>query len=219
MNTIEAACMEIGLAFSLTYAQSIRATPNTTYGDMRLSSNTLAERIRDELSARVFLAIDPRHRDMYDCPTKGWEVIAERFRCGFDVEEASKCLSLGRYTAAVFHLMRVVEAGVLALQTFFGDTTDARAHFGSVLRKLERLTQMERHDEWPDAMRPYAQFLKEVLAQLHAVKDSWRDKVVHVSDQLVPEDTFTEEMATGVRDATFLLMKKLAAGLPPKATT
>jgi hypothetical protein len=64
-------------------------------------------------------------------------------------------------------------------------------------------------------LKGHLQFLKDVLTQLHAVKDSWRDKVSHV-DVLIPTDTFTEEIALGVYEATLILMKKLADGLPPK---
>jgi hypothetical protein len=61
--------------------------------------------------------------------------------------------------------------------------------------------------------KPYAPFIQSILPQLHALKDSGRNKVSHMDGKIVPTDLFTEEMAAGVYDATLLLMKKLATGL------
>jgi hypothetical protein len=55
-----------------------------------------------------------------------------------DVEEASKCYALERYVAAIFHLMRVTEAAVLALGKIV-DPDDFKPQFSSV-RFLRRLT-------------------------------------------------------------------------------
>ena len=45
----------------------------------------------------------------------GTEVAARFPRAIVDIEEAGKCFALGRFTACVFHLMRVVEAGLAAI--------------------------------------------------------------------------------------------------------
>jgi hypothetical protein len=111
--------------------------------------------------------------------------------------------------------MRIVERAVLELQAFL-DKPDPKAHFGSVVSKLEHLNIKTRFNDLPEQMKPYRAFLIDVLPQLHAVKDSWRNKVSHVDGLIIPRDVFTEEMATGVYSATRLLMQKLAAGMPPK---
>jgi hypothetical protein len=61
--------------------------------------------------------------------------------------------------------------------------------------------------------------MQALLPQLHAVKDSWRNKVSHVDGKIIPTDVFTEEMSAGVYEATLLLMKKLADGLPSAEAT
>jgi hypothetical protein len=111
--------------------------------------------------------------------------------------------------------MRVTEAAVLELQCFLDTAPDPKAHFGSVLQKLEHLQHKTAFKDLPDHLKPYAGFLRDSLPQLHAVKNSWRNKVSHVDDRIVIVDVFTEEMASGIYDATLLLMKKLANGLPP----
>jgi hypothetical protein len=112
--------------------------------------------------------------------------------------------------------MKVVEASVLELQMFLR-APDVKAHFGSVLTKLEQMIQRTKYEHLEERFRPYLPFLKDVVTQLHAVKDSWRNKVSHVDARIVPTETFTGELALGVHDATLLLMKKLASGLPEKS--
>lgn len=169
--------------------------------------------VLNDLSQHLFLYVHSDASKWYMEPLAGWEQAIERFGCSFDIEEARKCMALGRWTAAVFHLMKVVEAAVLELQMFLKDK-DVKAHFGSVLSKLEDMTQKARYEHVSASLQPYLPFLRDILSQLHAVKDSWRNKVSHVDARIVPIETFTDELARGVHDATLLLMNKLAAGLP-----
>ena len=119
--------------------------------------------------------------------------------------------------AAVFHRNESGRTRLLEFQVFL-DKTDPKAHFGSVLKKLEHIVQKQTYDQLPPHLKGHRTFLEGILAQLYAVKDAWRDKVSHV-DFLVPTDTFTEEIAVGVHDAALLLMKKLADGLPANTTS
>ncbi len=105
--------------------------------------------------------------------------------------------------------MQVVEHGVLALETFLKES-DPKAHFGSVLARLERMVQKEQYEHLPDDIRPFKQFMIELLPQLHAVKDAWRDKVSHVGTAIIPIKQFSPEQALEVHAASLALMNKLA---------
>lgn len=215
-------CIAFGLTAS---AMSLRKMLNE-YGKDECSALKiqalaieLQERLIDEMHGRKFFALSMAEAEHYTWYWKGWEEVFSRFPNAMtDVEEARKCLALGRYTAAVFHLMRVTEAAVLEFQCFLNPPPDPKAHFGSVLTKLDQLSLKTEFKNLPNHLKPYADFLKDVLPQLHAVKASWRNKVSHIDDRIIIADVFTEEMALGIYDATLLLMKKLANGLPPKAT-
>lgn len=172
--------------------------------------------VHHDLEGYAFEAVPSDRVDYYNCPLNGWEKVIERFECAFDIEEAGKCFALGRYTASVFHLMKITERGVLDLQCFL-DTSDPKAHFGSVLQKLETLQRKTNFNDLPPHQKAHRDFLIGILAQLHAVKDAWRNKVTHADEKIIPTDEFAEEMARGVYQATSLLMKKLAEGLPPKS--
>ena len=85
-----------------------------TWGELRKFMTSLRVTWEHELQSKHFFCLD-HHHTFYENPSGGWEDIIARFKCGDDVEEARKCLALGRSTAAVFHLMKIVEHGVLAL--------------------------------------------------------------------------------------------------------
>ena len=216
--TLHDDCIALGLTTS---TMSIRrmmdefAKDTCQYTAVRALAGELQGRLVDEMQSRLFLSLSMGEAEHYQGPLDGWIEVLCRFPNAMtDVEEARKCLALGRYTAAVFHIMRVTEAAVLELQCFLDTKPDAKAHFGSVLQKLEDLKQKTAFKNLPNHLKPYARFLGDVLPQLHAVKDSWRNKVSHVDGRIIIADVFTEEMALGIYGATLLLMKKLACGLP-----
>lgn len=222
LPALRADCTSLGLRMTLAQLDRMEDAWNRRTETEGVSANMsmfeeLVNRLKDELQEHCFLKIDPDAADRYLLPTKTWERVIERFGVHFDVEEASKCFALGRYTACVFHLMRVVETAVLRLQEFL-DKPDPKAHFGSVIGKLERLNNKTEFNDLPERLKPCRSFLIGILPQLHAVKDSWRDKVSHVDGVIVPKDVFTEEMASGVYSATLLLMEKLVDGLPKRET-
>jgi hypothetical protein len=174
-------------------------------------------RTNDELETIIFLRVPKSHSVLYSSPLVGWDPVIDRFGCSDDIEESGKCIALGRPTAAVFHLMKVVERGVLEMEVFLNRAPDPKAHFGSVVSKLEDLVQKGKFDQVPDHLRSYLSFMREVLPQLHAVKDAWRDKVSHVGNRIIPVEPFSEEKAMEVYNSTQSLMRKMASGLPPKA--
>jgi len=165
-----------------------------------------------ELESCVFLGT-LTHAEFYRAPTAGWESVITRFRCGDDVEESRKCLALGRYTASVFHMMKVVEFGVLELQAFVIAPPDPKGHFGGVINKLEDILQHTRYAQVPPLMQPKLPMLREALPQLHAVKDAWRDKVSHCGNSIIPTGVFGEDKAMEVHNASLALMRNLAAWL------
>lgn len=182
-------------------------------GDLGERVRDLALRMKDELEESVFLRIGTEQTQLYTDPCKGWGPVVDRFGCALDIEEAGKCFALERFTSSVFHLMRVTEHAVLELQCFL-DKPDPKAHFGSVLARLDNLQNKTGFKDLPRHLQPYREFLGAILPQLHAVKNSWRNKVSHVGGKIVPTDGFTPEMALDVYNATFSLMKNLATGLP-----
>jgi hypothetical protein len=89
----------------------------------------------------------------------------------FDLDEAGKCLAFERPTAAVFHLMRLMEIGLKATARCLGipDPIKARErNWGEILRKIEAQTTAK----WPLSSRLIGDgvLFEAVFASLDAVK-------------------------------------------------
>lgn len=193
-------------------------------GNIREFSPMLSElrrRIIEDLEDAVFFAVpteklqffekDPSGHHVVIGPARfmGKEVIDRFPESSEDCSECVKCFVLGRYTASVFHMMRVTELGVLALQVFL-PSVDPKAHFGSVVTKLENLVQKNKRADLPVTIQPFFDYIKATLPHLHAVKDSWRNKVDHADGKIIPTEEYGYEMAGEVINATRGLMRKLA---------
>ena len=111
-------------------------------------------------------------------------------QASFEVEESAKCYLYGRYTASVFHAMRVLEYGIRALSM--------RLNVEDVLKPSDRKwgsilkTIASRIDElWP---RNKAEGSEEAVkfralhATLDAVKHPWRNSTMHVDTIYTPDD-------------------------------
>ena len=190
----------------------VRWTHGLTFGELRKTVQSAWICWEEELRSHVFFG-ELTYARFYRDPIGPWWQVAKFFECRDDIEEARKCIALGRFTASVFHMMRVVEAGVLALQIFLEGRPDPKAHIGSVISKLEDMTQKTKFDHLPPVMQAKLPFLIEVLPHLYAVKRAWRDKVVHADSKPFPKGTFTEEKAVEIHEASLALMKTLGEGL------
>lgn len=183
--------------------------PPGVIGDMFVE---LSERVESELRTRIFLAIPYGQRDNYSDPLRGWEDILVRFAVEDDVAEARRCLALERYTASVFHLMRVLEVAVLKLEPFL-DKADPKAHFGTVINRLQKYLQKTNFPDLPVRVQEKYAFLQSVLPLLQAINDAWRNKVCHADGKIVPTGAYTAETAHAIYYRTLELMRLLASEL------
>jgi hypothetical protein len=108
----------------------------------------------------------------------------------FEVEEASKCIVLGRHTAAVFHAMRMLEIGIKALSKRLeipDPTRAAEKNWGFILTAIQA-----RIDElWPRAKRLPASegaAFEALHATLDAVRNPWRNATMHVETIYAPHE-------------------------------
>lgn len=121
--------------------------------------------------------------------------------CTEDIEEAQKCLALGRYTACVFHLMRVMERGVHTVVTQLGVTISGkdgrtrtwRSIATDLAEKVKRMPHGEERIKWAS-----------IASMLHHVNDAWRNPTNH------PKSTYTETQAHEIFGAVRGFMRRLA---------
>jgi hypothetical protein len=85
--------------------------PLASADEVECRTRDLITRLNDELDARLFLTIPTSVVHYYGLPGTilGAEIVHKWSSLTKDAAEAGNCFALGRYTACVFHLMRVME--------------------------------------------------------------------------------------------------------------
>ena len=148
----------------------------------------------------------------FDQPMLFGETVATRFpEAQHDVSEAGNCYALGLNTAAVFHLMRVMEVQLKAVASELGSpdpVKDAERNWGAILRKVRARLDALNNDP---ASKDRIEFHAEVYTLLGAVKIAWRNPVMHV------EAKHDEQDARRILDAVKGFAQYLASGLTPAA--
>jgi len=152
--------------------------------DEGYTNSQLAERLQelrgrysDELDDRLFLSVTSGHASYLQTPQAGWRETIDKFPSTFlDVEEASRCFALGRYTASVFHAMRVLEVGLVCLALEFG-VSAGRSNWGPIIDRIE--AEITKRSKTQGASWPDQQFYSAAAAQFRFFKDAWRNHVIH----------------------------------------
>ena len=146
---------------------------------------SLRERLLDQIENVTFVAIRQSDRDYFvpHTPLFGIEVDLKFPEMSEDISEAGKCLALGRGTAAVFHLMRVMERALQRLGTELGILLASEKNWQNVLDEANKAIKLLDHK------KQKTKALAESASHLYAVKLAWRNEVMH------PKQTYTMEQA------------------------
>jgi hypothetical protein len=167
------------------------------------------EDLSDELRGRMFYYVNPVNAERYEKPLATWTEVVAKFDVAIDVEESEKCAAVGRHTASVFHLMRVVEVGLRALGASLNDESlnpKLNPTWDRILSRCDSELKKPYKDRGPE-WRSDEQFFSAATATLRAVKDAWRNPSLHV------EKDYNEEQAADVRQAVRAFMRQLATKL------
>ncbi len=179
-------------------------------GDMPPAADILelTVRIRDELAYRKCLFINNVKSKYYEQKDLLFgQGVADSFSsAGYDIDEAGKCYALGRSTACVFHLMRVVEIALRALCAALDVELSPNANWLTILNtKLAPAI-----DRLPNNTKPERERRKDmqlIHTHLHAVRLALRNDTMH------PKATYTDEEAGEVLRHVETFMKHLAERL------
>jgi hypothetical protein len=169
----------------------------------------LNRRLADELLGRVFFQISEAAR--YETPLSGWEDVVVRFPdVQADVEESGRCFAVARYTASIFHLMRVLEGGLDGIAKILNPGDDWYSSWEAYLRKLNEAWRARYDDPKNPNHRKWSRFFSEVERHLYAIKIAVRNPTMHRLER-----TYTEESAEEIYSEVRSLMRHLAVELPP----
>jgi hypothetical protein len=166
--------------------QRIRAriVPGVTVSDTLTQLEQLYDRIQDDLGRRWFLFLPPDTVDTFKSPLRGWgkQVKSAFPSASIEIYESSRCLSVGRYTASVFHAMRVLELGLLSLghKLKLPKTVLDVKTWGTIIEKIEKKID-ERLAKMPNsaAKKREAEFYHGLASQFTHFREAWRDRVSH----------------------------------------
>jgi hypothetical protein len=225
LERIAGGCRVLGLDLSVSYAEElaerlkkVRSVFDGVFDDSRpklppvelaRECAILRKRIDDQLAGRLFFAIPGDHRDYYEqkLPLFGPTVQDEFSAAGFDIEEAGKCFALGRYTACVMHLMRVLEVGLDALKVETGIASYSPTWKVALDQILKTTSTKLEKDKTPEE-RARDGFIRDAVHYLTGVKDAVRNPVMHKVAR-----TYTDETAKEVFAAVRAFMRHLATKL------
>jgi hypothetical protein len=157
--------------------------------------------IFDNLHGIMFLHIMPGSVHYYNEKQLFGPEVAGKFPqiVSDDIEEAGKCFALNRYTACVFHLMRVMESGVQKLGDKLSVSLANEKCWDTILKDSRTKINAQYPKSHPENVR-----WKNLLAKLETVKDAWRNPTMH------PKATYTKQHAEEVWFAVKIFMRELA---------
>lgn len=202
LSTVNRLCQSIGLTASTIQAQRFQELFNTDIEEspearqlLFRQLNDLRQRISDELGGRMFWFIEPSKVSFYQENQFTDSVVDNLPTAIYDMEEAGKCLALGRDTACAFHLMRVIETGLSQLTKELGIEGHCKS-WNETCKKIKThidgLSEITKKDK-----------LTGILERIYSIKDVWRNPTMHVDRQ------YSGEEAREVFDATKRFMKVL----------
>jgi hypothetical protein len=187
------------------------------YGDRRLLSQhcaNIAICLENEFSRRVCFILPRSSQDLYNSPQKGWKEILSVFPgASDDVEEMNICRAFGRDSAAVFHVLLVVEHGLIQLGKLVG-VKDRKPGWDATCRALEAILKNGRKVA-PRRIKKHFPLLELVNADIQSMKMAWRNKVSHADGKLfLMTSDFKPQVAEKIISACHGFMLLLATEVP-----
>ncbi len=209
LDNLEKELVTLQLPLSLKFLRRFRITKTTYKGSplwgkiYQARVDELNSRIEDEIDICAIYCLSPTESAFarQEGDVFGLDVSQKFPETRFDFEEARQCMALGRWTGAVFHLMRAMEAAVAILadklSATIQDSSGRTLAWGVLLSNMDdKIREMDKGDT-KNAM-------SKARALLFHVNSAYRTETMH------PKQTYTEEEATSSYEATGSFMKHLA---------
>jgi hypothetical protein len=185
LRTFEQCCKDMGLPVTLDQvrrALRLASQPGTPSTELASCLVELTSRFVDEVKGLQIWALTPSSVE-YSNQEQFGPAVCQRFpNLADDIAEAARCLLFERYTACVFHLMRVLELGLREVAQLAGLENIDRQNWGTLINSIEsRLRKLEADHDWKALpnWRERRDALAECVVQFSAFRDAWRNHVAH----------------------------------------
>jgi hypothetical protein len=138
------------------------------------------------------------------------DAVAKNFPSAvFDIHNAAICMATTQSTASVFHLMRVLEAGLSVLGAQFG-VSMAHTNWAPAIEQIEsKIRDMHKDPRWkvlPDC-KEQQEFYAQAASHFAILKDAWRNFTMHARGK------YTEDEAERIFENVKGFMQQLAERL------
>jgi len=171
------------------------------------------ERLADkELKGKLFLYVPPERARFWptsDEPHAFGRAVSDSFPSStFDANSAGVCIATMQSTAAVFHLMRVLEIGLTALGKRFGVSL-AHTNWAPAIEQIQkRINDLHKDPDWKEISdyKNQQEFYAQAASHFDTLKTAWRNHTMHVRDS-----KYTEGEAERIFENVKAFMEKLAA--------
>jgi hypothetical protein len=199
-----------GMAVERLIERSLSGT--IRFGDLEAYYKDIQNRLIDEMKmATCFIMPTETARTYYEPVEPFGSLVVARFpSAAYDIEESSKCFAVGRYTACVMHLQRVLEVGLkgygylLQIQSL---VDDRQPDWGRILDQTGRAIKDRNNKQlatpsWNTTEEKT--FCEGIQPFLEGVKIAWRNTSMHA------DKVYNEETAEDIFGASKRLMRHLA---------
>jgi hypothetical protein len=174
-------------------------------GRLRNYLGQATSRIADDFALQTLLVISPSTLSYYEQPKLFGDIVFTNFSsANDDITEAGTCFALGRGTACVMHLMRVLEAGLNALVNVLQVNT--KDDWGSKIRDVNIALSARATQKGPKL--PDDEFYAEAAAQFEFLKRAWRNPSMHLDRSY--SIARAEEILLAVKSFMAVLATKLS---------
>jgi len=204
----EGFCSDIELSSAIDYINYVRSCIDkaTQFREFQEFYQTLRGLIVNQLEQKAFFfAPDAAAKYFLDESPFGAKIKDKYPKLTEDISEASRCMGLGRFTATVFHLMRVMEKIVQRFAKRLGLTVNLEQPWGAILAPIDReIEAMPGGTSASAQQKAWKGACSEVAVFLRHVKNAWRNDTMH------PKRTYTEEEATRVFETVKAFVQSFA---------
>lgn len=181
--------------------------PPLAAGRYQNFSKELASVIKTELSSKMVMILSSNKVGYFDGSKDTFPLaVLDNFPSAkYDMDEACKCFALGRYTASVFHQMRVMEAGLNALGTDL--SLSIAPNWGRAIQDIENEIKSRSVRTHGQQWKTDEPFYSEAATHFRMVKNAWRNHTMHGKNQ------YDEERAGDILRSVSSFMRHLAQRL------
>jgi hypothetical protein len=191
LRHVQNECREIGLVISAKCIDFYfdRDQVGITLAEVIEILNQLERTIRWEMEEKLFMFVPPERASRYEIKEAFGAKVAKQFRpASFDIEEAGNCYAAARWTACVFHLMRVLELGLSAFAKEFSVPSD-HTNWHNIIEGIESKVRNMGNDpakaaDWKEKQERYSQAANGFMF----FKDAWRNYTAHARGKYIDEE-------------------------------